>query len=153
MKPPNAGRAIDHRAVRPAEPADAAALAELMCQLGYKTRADEMEARLRAILSNPTYATFVAVRDGIICGMIGVSFYHSYEHNDCGGRILALVVSETVRGHGIGSALIRAAEKWLIEQKVTRVALNTRFQREAAHKFYEKLGYTKNGFRFVKELN
>jgi ribosomal protein S18 acetylase RimI-like enzyme len=138
--------------VRAAEAGDAMALAELMRQLGYETSADEMERRIVAILSNPTYATFVAVRGGVVCGMIGICFHHSYEHNDCGGRILALVVSETSRDRGIGRELIRAAEDWFTAQKVRRVALNTRFQREAAHKFYEKLGYVKNGYRFVKDL-
>jgi hypothetical protein len=32
------------------------------------------------------------------------------------------------------------------------VAVNTRFERKEAHEFYEKTGYTRNGFRFVKEL-
>jgi GNAT superfamily N-acetyltransferase len=138
--------------VRAAEAGDANALAELMCQLGYETTANEMERRIVPILSNPSYATFVAARGGVICGMIGICFCHSYEHNDSGGRILALVVSETSRGHGIGRELIRAAEEWFTAHKVRRVALNTRFQREGAHKFYEKLGYTKNGFRLVKDL-
>lgn len=141
-----------HATVRAAEAGDAAALADLMCQLGYETTVAEMERRLVGILSNPTNATFVAVRNGVVCGMIGTTVHDSYEHNDCGGRILALVVSENSRGHGIGRELICAAEEWFAARKVKRVALNTRFQRESAHKFYEKLGYSKNGFRFVKNL-
>jgi hypothetical protein len=31
-------------------------------------------------------------------------------------------------------------------------AVNTRFERKDAHQFYESLGYTRNGFRFVKNL-
>jgi hypothetical protein len=30
--------------------------------------------------------------------------------------------------------------------------LNTRLAREDAHKFYESLGYERNGFRFTKDL-
>jgi hypothetical protein len=30
--------------------------------------------------------------------------------------------------------------------------VNTHLEREAAHLFYEQLGYRKNGYRFVKEL-
>src|SRR5205807_7128975 len=119
--------------VRAAEAGDAMALAELMCQLGYETNADGMERRIFSILSNPTFATFVAARGGVVCGMIGICFYHSYEHNDCGGRILALVVSKTSRGHGIGRELIRAAEDWFTAKKVRRVALKQRFTREEAH--------------------
>ena len=35
--------------------------------------------------------------------------------------------------------------RWL-----TRIAVNTSFERKDAHAFYERLGYTRNGFRFVK---
>lgn len=84
--------------------------------------------------------------------MTGLCCLPSYEHNDVGGRIMAVVVSETARGQNIGRELIRAAEEWFVQQNVTRIALNTRFHREGAHKFYERLGYTKNGFRFVKDL-
>ena len=74
--------------IRDAKRSDAPELAMLMCELGYETRPVEMEARLKLILSNPSYKTFVAVMDGCICGMIGTLTYPSYEHNDPSGRIL-----------------------------------------------------------------
>jgi GNAT superfamily N-acetyltransferase len=52
----------------------------------------------------------------------------------------------------VGQALIAAAEEDLARRNIRRVAVNTHFRRERAHEFYEKLGYTKNGFRLVKEL-
>jgi ribosomal protein S18 acetylase RimI-like enzyme len=66
--------------------------------------------------------------------------------------ILALVVSKEVRGRGVGQALIAAAEKDLAQRNIRRVAVLARFERKQAHEFYEKLGYTKNGFRLLKEL-
>jgi GNAT superfamily N-acetyltransferase len=97
--------------VRAAELSDAATLASLMCQLGYETRTAEMEMRLESILNDSRYQTLVAVSGGKVCGMIGCFFQHSYEHNDVGGRILALVVTTGMRGRGIGRALVRAAEQ------------------------------------------
>jgi N-acetylglutamate synthase-like GNAT family acetyltransferase len=138
--------------VRTAEAADAEALAELMAQLGYETRASEMQMRMEAILANKNYATFVAVSKGKVCGMIGTFTCYTYEHNSPSGRILALVVSDKMRGRGVGLALIGAAEKDLAQKNISRVAVNTRFEREKAHQFYEKAGYKRNGFRFVKEL-
>src|SRR5438552_45228 len=79
--------------IRDAELNDAPELAVLMCELGYETKRAEMETRLKLILSNPAYKTFVAILDGRLCGMIGTFTYPSYEHNDSGGRILALVTS------------------------------------------------------------
>jgi GNAT superfamily N-acetyltransferase len=58
-----------------------------------------------------------------------------------------------MRGQGVGRALINAAENDFSERNITRVAVNTRFTREHAHRFYESAGYTRNGFRFVKTLS
>ena len=138
--------------VRPAERADADALAQLMGELGYPTRTSEMEMRLDAMRKEGHYRAFVAVSSGKICGMIGTCCLYSYEHNNLGGRIIALVVSGAMRGKGIGQALIETAENDFIARNIRRIAVNTRFEREKAHRFYEKLGYTRNGFRFVKEL-
>jgi ribosomal protein S18 acetylase RimI-like enzyme len=138
--------------IRDAELNDAPELAVLMCELGYETKRAEMEMRLKLILSNPAYKTFVAVMDGHLCGMIGTFTYPSYEHNDPGGRILALVTSSAARRRGIGRALVATAEKDFAQRGVSRVALDTRLTREDAHKFYESLGYERNGWRFVKQL-
>ena len=138
--------------IRHAEKADAPALAQLMGELGYPTRVSDMEMRLDSIMRDPDYRTFVAVSADAVCGMIGTCCIKSHEHNNVGGRIIALVVSENQRGRGVGRALIQAAENDFVARNVRRVALNTRLSREKAHLFYENLGYTKNGFRFVKEL-
>ena len=138
--------------VRPAEMGDADALAGLMCELGYETNSSEMVGRLQSIVADSRYKTFVAVCDGKICGMIGTFSLASYEHSDLSGRILALVVTDSMRGRGVGRKLIAAAEKDFSERKIRRIAVNTRFEREEAHKFYERLGYAKNGWRMVKTL-
>ncbi|HZR78698.1 MAG TPA: GNAT family N-acetyltransferase [Chthoniobacterales bacterium] len=138
--------------VRPVEAGDTEALADLMTQLGYPTRAAEMQMRMETIQADTRYATLVAVSEGKVCGMIGTRISYSYEHNSPGGAILALVVSEKVRGGGVGSALIAAAENDFATKNIRRVAVYTHFRRTEAHEFYEKAGYTKNGFRLVKEL-
>ena len=50
---------------------DAPALAALICELGYETSSAEMSQRLKSILSDPRYGTFVAEIDNEIRGMIG----------------------------------------------------------------------------------
>ena len=139
--------------IRVAEMNDAAALAQLMCELGYQTTKSEMQMRMERIAADDCYRTFVAVLDGKVCGMIGTLTCPSYEHNDPGGRILALVTSSAERRRGIGRALMEAAEKDFVQRGIRRVALNTRLAREDAHKFYESLGYERNGWRFVKQLS
>src|SRR5438552_16132288 len=112
--------------IRDAELNDDLELAVLMCELGYDTKRTEMETRLKLILSNPAYKTFVAAMDGSVCGMIGTLAYSSYEHDDPSGRILALVTSTASRRRGIGRALIATAAKDFLQRGVTRVTLDTR---------------------------
>jgi ribosomal protein S18 acetylase RimI-like enzyme len=138
--------------IREGKLSDAPALAALMCELGYKTTAAEMRRRLKSILIDSRFRTFVAVMKNQVCGMIGTLTHASHEHNDFTGRITALVVSKNQQRSGIGRALVAAAEKDFASRKVTRVSLTTRFSREDAHQFYEALGYSKTGFRFAKIL-
>jgi ribosomal protein S18 acetylase RimI-like enzyme len=138
--------------VRIAELTDAAGLAGLMDELGYETTPAQMEARLKTIIADQAYATFIAEIDGAICGVVGTFAQPSYEHNDLSGRILALVVSSNARRFGVGRTLIAAAEKHFVKRGITRIALTTRLTREDAHKFYEAVGYQRNGYRFVKTL-
>ena len=139
--------------IRPAEINDAAALAQLMCELGYETATSEMHMRLERIATDERCRIFVAVCDNKVCGMIGTLTYPSIEHNDPSGRIVALVILRTMRRRGIGRALITTAEKDFDQRGIRRIALNTQFAREDAHKFYESLGYERNGFRFTKDLS
>src|SRR6266446_8644709 len=110
--------------IRAPEAGDIAALADLMTQLGYETRASEMEMRMEAIRANKNYATFVAVNEGKVCGMIGTFTCYTYEHNSPSARILALVVSKEMRGRGVGQSLIAAAEKDLAQRNIQRVVVN-----------------------------
>jgi ribosomal protein S18 acetylase RimI-like enzyme len=138
--------------IRDAKLSDAPALAALMCELGYETTGAEMRERLKSILSDPRYGTFVAEIDNEIRGMIGTLTHASHEHNDPSGKIIALVVSKQKRRSGVGRALIAAAEKDFANRNITRITVTTRFEREEAHQFYEALGYLRTGFRFGKNL-
>ncbi len=137
--------------VREAGIDDSPSLAMLMSELGYETSPAEMEQRMRTVLNNPDYATFLAEVAGRICGLIGTAVHPSLEHNDPSGRIIALVVSSQGRRRGIGKALIKAAENHFENKGISRISLTTRFTRTDAHLFYEALGYRRNGWRFVKE--
>src|ERR1700680_3746297 len=134
--------------IRDARLNDAAKLAALACQLGYKTTGVEMATRLETVLKDARYKTFVAEVGGKICGMIGTVSHSSYLHNDLSGQIIALVVSNKMRRRGVGRELVAAAEKDFRQRKITRATLTTRFER----RFYEKVGYARTGFRFGKKL-
>jgi len=138
--------------VRDARLNDAAKLAALACELGYETTGVEMATRLETVLKDARYKTFVAEIGERLCGMIGTVSHSSYLHNDLSGRIIALIVSNKMRRRGVGRELVAAAETDFRRRKITRVTLTTRFEREEAHRFYEKLGYARTGFRFGRNL-
>jgi len=138
--------------IRDATLADAAALASLMGELGYPTSEVEMKQRFETILADSGFKTFVAVVGDQVCGTIGTLTQPSYEHNDWSGRIVALVVSKTMRRRGIARQLILEAEKDLARRNVRRITLTTRVTRLDAHKFYEQLGYERTGYRYAKSL-
>jgi ribosomal protein S18 acetylase RimI-like enzyme len=138
--------------IRDAKLSDASSLAALMCELGYETTNAEIRQRLKLILRDARFRTFVAEIGNTVCGVIGTLTHPSYEHNNPPGKIIALVVSKKQRRGGIGRALIAAAEKDFAERRIARISLTTRFERKAAHQFYEALGYSKTGFRFAKNL-
>jgi GNAT superfamily N-acetyltransferase len=136
--------------IRPARMADASALAKLMEHLGYPTMAGEMEARLTALLAHSDYQTLVAECNGHLVGMIGIHLGRYYEKNGVYGRIVALVVEPEHQGQHIGSALVAEGELWLKTRGVETIIVNSGTHRQAAHRFYEHLGYQETGIRFVK---
>jgi GNAT superfamily N-acetyltransferase len=138
--------------IRPAQLNDARAVADLMGQLGYPTGASDMTLRLEALLARPDHYTTVAVEDGRVVGLAGSCWGVFFEKNGRYGRVLVMVVDEHHRGRGIGTALLRDAERWLASQEAYWVVLTSGNQRAAAHEFYERHGYTATGKRFVKDL-
>lgn len=62
--------------------------------------------------------------------------------------IYAMVVEEKYRGKGFGKELIAEAINKSRLQGMKRVELDSGFQRERAHKFYEKLGFEKRAYLF-----
>lgn len=94
--------------VRQAHPEDAGALARLATALGYASDAETLGARLRIAPG----AVLVAVEstEGAVHG-----FAHVQRHDGLlappGARLSALVVDETVRGRGLGTTLLAAAEQ------------------------------------------
>lgn len=136
--------------IRAASMADASALARLMTQLGYPTAVGEMEARLTGLLAHSDYQTLVAESNGGLVGMIGVRLGRYYEKNGIYGQIVALVVESEHQGQHIGSTLIAEGERWLKTRGVGTALVNSGAHRQAAHRFYEHLGYQMTGIRLVK---
>jgi GNAT superfamily N-acetyltransferase len=140
--------------IRSASPADAPPIALLATQLGYPTRADEAEARLREAVDRPDGAVLVAEdEDGAVIGWIHVFAAHRIEAEPF-AEIAALVVDETRRGRGTGAALVEAALEWAGRHGFRNLRVRSNVVRERTHAFYERLGFArlKQQVVFVKPV-
>ena len=138
--------------LRPAAPGDSPAIAALISNLGYPTTAAQMAARLERIAGEDAHATFVAVDDGKVLGVVGVCRCPFYESDVTVGLILALSVDPASQGRGVGAALVERAEAWVKAQGAATVVVNSGNERPAAHRFYERQGYVATGLRFKKQF-
>jgi GNAT superfamily N-acetyltransferase len=141
--------------IRPAVSADIPALAFLMNELGYATSTQDMRTRYAALAAHPDYATWVAVIDDQVIGMIGLIRQLYYEKNGIYIRIGALVINSHYRKKGIGKLLMQKAENWAVETGASQVLLNSgnREERKDAHAFYQRLGFEPKTTGFVKTIN
>jgi len=134
--------------------ADAAAAAALCAELGYPVSATALEQRIRTLSTLASHAVLVACReDGRLVGWIDLSIAQHLQTEPY-GEIGGLVVSEDVRGQGIGRELLAAAERWISERGIGQALVRSRVVRERAHRFYLREGYslTKTSAVFVKPL-
>ena len=79
-----------------------------------------------------------------------------YIHVPVRGRSFAfvegLVVDETTRGRGIGTAMLSECVKLARKRDCYKIIFTSGFDRQQAHGLYEKLGFKKWGFEFRMDL-
>ena len=99
-------------------------------------------AAFEQINRDSNHELIVAERDGKVIGTLHLTFLPSISFQ--GGwraQVESVRVDKSLRGLGIGSELM----KWTIERARSRgahiVQLTTHQSREAAHRFYERLGF------------
>jgi GNAT superfamily N-acetyltransferase len=142
----------DAAALREARPADAAAIARLLGELGHPAPEEEVRARLELIARDaPRHVVLVAEgASGIVAAASG--FVSPVLHRPgLTGRISVMVVAKGERSSGLGTRLLAAMEVALAARGATRLELTSNVKRLEAHAFYEKRGWFKQGFRFEKK--
>ena len=138
--------------VRPATPADAVVIAELLTQLGYPTTAAPIPARLAAIQGEGGIVLVaVSERDRVVG--LGSGARHATLHaGEQVAYITALVTAADSRGQGTGRALVGAIETWAASHGCTRLSVTSAEHRADAHAFYPRCGFPYSGRRFTKRL-
>jgi GNAT superfamily N-acetyltransferase len=137
--------------IRDARPDDAAAIAELLGQLGYPAGADAVRPRIERMLDAGDRLV-VAEVGGDIVGLANLHVSPSIEYDEPAGKLGSLVVHEAHRGSGIGRALVEALEAEARARGCGAFFLTTAERRAEAHAFYEHLGLERTGRRYSKTL-
>jgi ribosomal protein S18 acetylase RimI-like enzyme len=138
--------------IRPATPDDALAAASLLTELGYTQPVEFFRERLSIFGNKPDELVLVAEQGESVVGILAFRAFLYFHEPGKQGRIIALVVSESVRGSGIGRAMIAECERFALQCGCKRMEVTTGTQREKAHRFYESMGYQETSKRYLKPL-
>lgn len=115
-------------------------------ELHYDYPLGKTKEMLKLILSLDWQVIYVAEIDGEFAGYVQAHKYLG-TFGDLFVNIMALAVSSQFQGHGVGKALMTAAETWAKDIGAEGVRLNSGEERPGAHAFYEKIGYEKAKFQ------
>lgn len=94
---------------------------------------------LRGFVENADDASFVAVVDDAIVGMLGL------ERTRYGVLDLGMFVAPAWREKGVGSALMTAALEWARTTDAHKVSLEYFPHNDAARRLYERFGFAEEG--------
>jgi GNAT superfamily N-acetyltransferase len=138
--------------LRDATGTDAAALAELMTQLGYRCEPAEIPARIQKLAAHPDVLLAVAEHRGKVVGVVTGHLVNAIHKAEPVAMLTALVVLESARGLGIGKQLVAHVEDWARSRGASTISLTSALRRVEAHEFYKALGYEHTGVRLAKSL-
>ena len=138
-------------ACRKYEHGDLGSIKHLLLELGYAVESDELRKNIDAIYKNGG-EIIVAEKDTKVVGSVSVVLDARLAEG-LYAEIVSLVVSEGMRGEGIGEKLVKNAEEWA-GKRVNKIRVRANEIRNRAHVFYNHQGYTevKTQKIFVKHL-
>jgi GNAT superfamily N-acetyltransferase len=138
--------------VRLATDADAPEVARLLAQLGMLPDSAPILSRWNAWRAAGNSALVAVRADGTLSGVAILHTMMPLHRPETIGRINALVVDAPDRGHGVGRALVAAAETALAQAGCSLMEITSNNRLVEAHAFYRHLGYEQTSMRFAKNL-
>lgn len=136
-------------AVRPARPADSAAIAALLANTRFAASEAEISARLPDLKKEPP----LVAEQGSVVGFLTWHVTPVLHRPAPVGRITMLEVAQGERRRGVGRALVEAACERLRAKGCGLVEVTSNADLSGAHAFYRKLGFERTSYRFAKPLD
>ncbi len=131
--------------------ADVADVSALVRLLGHEVEPTDMRARLERLTPAAGHRTWlVRGEDGHVVAVAGAQVTWAYVSDEPTAQLLLLVVDDTARRHGTGSALLGTFETWAAEQGARRLSAVSAAATDSAHRFYQKRGYHEAGVRYTR---
>jgi GNAT superfamily N-acetyltransferase len=134
-----------------AKPEDVPQLSVLLEQLGYPTSESETLSKLN-LYSQPNYKILVARSETAVLGFIALHIHQAFHLPGAVGRITSFCVDEKMRGFGVGSLLLAAAEEYFLGNSCYKIEVTSNLRRTATHPYYLQRGYSETSKHFVKIL-
>ena len=99
--------------------------------------------------SYPDYRLYVALDEDRVIGTFAMLVMDNLGHLGAPSAILEdVVVAKELRGQGIGKLMMEYANDLCRQKGCYKMSFSSNMNREAAHRFYETLGFQKHGYSF-----
>lgn len=115
-------------------------------------RLNELDFRSRIEEMFPMNYGMAGVFDGDHCVAVSGYWIATKLYSGKYMELDNVVVHRDYRSKGLGKMLSDFLEKYALQQNCLAMMLDAYLENEAGHRFYEREGFVKKGFHFVKEL-
>lgn len=139
--------------LRKAVTVDLPAILSLYAQLGEDNGSilclDEAARIFSRMQSYPDYGIYVALLEQRTVGTFALLVMDNLGHLGTPSAVLEdVVVDATLRGMGIGKRMMEYAHELCRQKGCYKMTFSSNRNREAAHRFYESLGFQRHGYSF-----
>lgn len=109
----------------------------------------EARALYRRFQRYPSYRLYVAEAQSEIVGTFALLIMDNLAHRGApSGVVEDVVVAADWQGRGVGRRMMEAARSLCGAAGCYKMALSSNLKREAAHAFYQSLGFDQHGYSF-----
>jgi N-acetylglutamate synthase-like GNAT family acetyltransferase len=138
--------------LRSATETDAKHVASLLAELGYPSKEADVRNRLRDFLHSQTTCFLLAQSASEVIGLVSAELVPYFPNGSTICRVTALVVSTHHRGRRVGEKLLAGVADFAREHDCSGIEITSAEHRLDAHRFYERLGFSRTSFRFFQAL-
>jgi len=114
------------------------------------TSPESMEKMITASQNNPDNRTIVGIMDGKVVATFQLILYDNPVRAPKRKAVIdSVVVNETARNQGIGTAMMDWAVAFLRDEGCSHIGVASRYSRKVAHHVYQKLDFEQFGYYFL----